>query len=713
MADKKTQLMAQFYEMCRSKGYVNMHDDKQSLKAKVIATDLNLKYKDIVSFFEKAKQCYEQVQKELTEEKRAKDAENARRSVAGVKLVTILNGYRIDVFRRPDGSYYSTVNDGAKIEGQPKITIHKSRTLSYDYHAPKAVYTGATVGGVTTGGVHVTQGGYSERSGYSGNGYLQAEIGSICKEIDCIRMSEHSMEKFKRDDVFKALVVNKEIRCHSESSGYSSYMSAAALASGNFATQMTMASMAVDAARIPYAKCVEINNFLDRVMNARYPASDEELYERASTLAKANNTAQLQQAIKLFEKISDFRDSTKRLAAVKRKYEDVLQEEKERAVLLKEASQRRNKKLAAVLIPGIVVLIIGLMFFASYRQKQLTQKTYQNAVAMLEAGDYDGAIAEFEALGEYGDAGEMALEAMYQKGMSYMKPESYSSAIRIFQDLGNYKDSAEQLALAKQQKQEADNRKIYELAMEKAAAGEYENACQLLDELRKVHYADSDQQKERVAELWYQEMLSKLNDSTGDGDLWVYPRGWRDMVWDSGGYRKAQAVLDYFGEDPMQEDTLYWQVRMACLEGRILEAKALLEESSLLDVKAVNNLYEAIVKFAPYCGDFICSGGDRSVLTDNGPGPADTVRTWVKFTIQGEENRISGFQLWIQNGDNRSGGYNFATYDPDTDRFLRSMNKSHSYTVQVDENGSLVFKQYRKGQLSQPIAEVTYALAGK
>lgn len=713
MADKKSQLMAQFYETCQSKGYVNMHDSKQSLKAKVIATDLNLKYKDIVRFFEEAKQCYEQVQKELAEEKVARDAERARRSVAGVKLVTIMNGYRINVFRRPDGSYYSTVNDGEKIEGQPKITIHKSRTLSYDYHAPKAVYTGATVGGVTTGGVHVTQGGYSERSGYSGNGYLQAEIGGVCKEIGYIRMSEHSIEKFKRDDAFKALVVNKEIRCHSESSGYSSYMSAAAVASGNFATQMSMASMAVDAARIPYAKCVEINAFLDRVMNARYPASDEELYERASTLAKANNTVQLQQAIKLFEKISDFRDSTKRLDAVKRKYEDVLQEEKEQAVLLREANQRRNKKLALVLIPCVCVLIIGLSVFTSYRKKQLTQKTYQNAVAMLEAGNFDAAIAEFEALGEYGDAGEMALEALYQKGMSYMKPESYSSAIQIFRDLGNYKDSTEQLARAKQQKQEADYLRTYEMAMEKAAAGEYEGACQLLDELRKVHYADSDQQKERVAELWYQEMLIKLNDSTGDSDLWVYPRGWRDMVWDTGRYGKAQTVLDYFGEDPMQEDTLYRQVRMACLEGKLLEAKEMLEESGLLDVKAVKNLYEAIVKFAPYCGGFFYSGGDQAVLTNTEPEPVDEVHTWVKFTINGEENHISGFQLWIQNNDNRYGNYNFGSYDPDMDCFLRSVNKSHSYTVFVDENGGLVFKKFRKGQLAQSIAEVTYAREGK
>ena len=44
--------MAQFYEQCKNKGYTNMRDDTQSLKAKVIATDLGLRYGNIVEFYE-------------------------------------------------------------------------------------------------------------------------------------------------------------------------------------------------------------------------------------------------------------------------------------------------------------------------------------------------------------------------------------------------------------------------------------------------------------------------------------------------------------------------------------------------------------------------------------------------------------------------------------------------------------------------------------
>ena len=96
MASKKIQLMAQFYEQCKNKGYTNMRDDTQSLKAKVIATDLGLRYGNIVEFYEKAAQCYRQIQEEEKSEaekrrirEREERAERERLAVNGSLLVTI------------------------------------------------------------------------------------------------------------------------------------------------------------------------------------------------------------------------------------------------------------------------------------------------------------------------------------------------------------------------------------------------------------------------------------------------------------------------------------------------------------------------------------------------------------------------------------------------------------------------------------------------
>ena len=54
MADKKTELLYQFYQQCQEKGYTDMKDATQSLKAKVIATDLGLKYTSIEKLYQSA-----------------------------------------------------------------------------------------------------------------------------------------------------------------------------------------------------------------------------------------------------------------------------------------------------------------------------------------------------------------------------------------------------------------------------------------------------------------------------------------------------------------------------------------------------------------------------------------------------------------------------------------------------------------------------------
>ena len=140
MADKKTELMAQFYEECQHHDYIDMTDSSQSLKAKVIATDLKLNYgNNIVSFFEKAKTCYEIVQNEKQEAERLRLIqqqkeweEKERRKVNGTFLLSMTDqiaegsdGTVVRVYIRPDKSIYATVNGGPKIEGSPKIDIVK------------------------------------------------------------------------------------------------------------------------------------------------------------------------------------------------------------------------------------------------------------------------------------------------------------------------------------------------------------------------------------------------------------------------------------------------------------------------------------------------------------------------------------------------------------------------------------------------------------
>lgn len=495
MADKKTELMAAFFEQCQNHGYTDMHDDMQSLKAKVIATDLNLKYGDIVSFYEKAQKCYDQVQAEkvraeqLRKIQQQKDAEEAaRRSVRGERLVTLANNVNISrstkvmhVYIRPDKSIY-TMADGSEFEGAPAINLHAGGVLLTTFHPSKAVYTGATVGGITTGGVHYTKESYSQRVSNSDKGYITAKIGNIDFTIAVIQVYQCTKMLFKRDPNFQALVSNDRIICQKLNSDTSSFVKLA-MTKTDYASQMNVLSVAADQQRLPFDECREITNVLVRIIHGPHPPSDQEAYASAVSFSNAKTAADLKKAIDLFRSISDFRDSADRANALEAVYEEVLQAEKEAAILAKEATSQKRKKLIAIIIPAVLALAIlcaALYVFISHRMEQAAlQRAYQEAMTLWEQDQFDAAIDAFVALGDYQDASDLVIAVQEDKEET-AKMESYAQAMALleagdmeaaanrFEQLGDYKDSAE---LAKNARREL----------------KYQQALDYLDEGQKSH----------------------------------------------------------------------------------------------------------------------------------------------------------------------------------------------------------------------------------
>jgi hypothetical protein len=74
-------------------------------------------------------------------------------------------------------------------------------------------------------------------------------------------------------------------------------------------------------------------------------------------------------------------------------------------------------------------------------------RAYIDAGLLLEARDYDGARAAFEALANEGgwDAEQMAYEARYRQAAAYADADDYDDAVRIYAELAGvaYKGSAE------------------------------------------------------------------------------------------------------------------------------------------------------------------------------------------------------------------------------------------------------------------------------
>lgn len=70
--------------------------------------------------------------------------------------------------------------------------------------------------------------------------------------------------------------------------------------------------------------------------------------------------------------------------------------------------------------------------------------TYEEAVRLMEQGEYEEAMVEFESLGEYEDAEMLLKECRYELAVSAMEREDWDAAIGYFEDMDIY-DSAELL----------------------------------------------------------------------------------------------------------------------------------------------------------------------------------------------------------------------------------------------------------------------------
>lgn len=77
------------------------------------------------------------------------------------------------------------------------------------------------------------------------------------------------------------------------------------------------------------------------------------------------------------------------------------------------------------------------------RQEMRNADAYAKAVALLEEKDYKGAVSAFEALGEYRDSANLLVESRYQYALESMRLKDYGKATGIFAGLDDYADSKE------------------------------------------------------------------------------------------------------------------------------------------------------------------------------------------------------------------------------------------------------------------------------
>ncbi len=121
---------------------------------------------------------------------------------------------------------------------------------------------------------------------------------------------------------------------------------------------------------------------------------------------------------------------------------------------------KKTKKLAMIIISIAVVLIVAAVLVSNIVKKNQEEaarlEAYNAAIAMVEAGKYDDAIAAFTDLGEYKDSAKQIeiaktakMEAInapiYENAMAYISAKEYVDAYALLQALGDYRDAADYL----------------------------------------------------------------------------------------------------------------------------------------------------------------------------------------------------------------------------------------------------------------------------
>lgn len=169
-------------------------------------------------------------------------------------------------------------------------------------------------------------------------------------------------------------------------------------------------------------------------------------------------------------------------------------EEEAAAAAVRKAKKR--KKTAAIAIPIVCACIALAVLTVTVF---IPNKRYNDAVALMESGDYEAAIAAFEAMDGYRDSEDQIvncrtaiLDAEYDSAVRLFQEGKYEEAIEAFEALDGYRDSKDQIVLCKTAIKDAE----YDKAVELLNRGEYIDAYTAFSALN--GYKDSRNRKKEI-----------------------------------------------------------------------------------------------------------------------------------------------------------------------------------------------------------------------
>lgn len=437
--------LVDFYKQCIDNGYTDMNDGTQSLKAKVIASDLGLDYKNISKLFESAELAFkEQLNKEEKERKRQERLAINGELLFELKVISQdINVIRI--YKRPDKSVYYTIDNSTKKNEDISFSVESRGTVYYTYKPSKMVYTGATVGGVSTGGWTTVGGERVANLDTSGN---KGVVVAVCQNknitIESVVLSASVCNLFKRHTFKINNVRDKKIECMKTDiksvEEQKMYYDVAKSNAHDSTLVNNLLLRAADVVRLSLRDCNKIADFLNQIIYDEYPPSDDEIYDEAIALLNYKDSYSLNKALNLFNIIYDYKDSSEQIEYLKEQIEIVRQEEKERKIINEEIKQKKLKKVF-IIITSIICICFLLIFGVVLKFVFIPSVKYHSAVKMMTNGEYTESIEKFKSLSDYKDCEDKINECNYLYATDLFSKKDYSNSIKYFKQCFEYKDS--------------------------------------------------------------------------------------------------------------------------------------------------------------------------------------------------------------------------------------------------------------------------------
>ena len=146
-----------------------------------------------------------------------------------------------------------------------------------------------------------------------------------------------------------------------------------------------------------------------------------------------------------FQRLGDFKDSAERAkqcAARGKQLQEQWRKQQEAARKQQEAAKKRARNRKRLLVCAVVVITAAALVYFCVIQPAMF---YRKADELLAAGDYEGALAQFEAAGGYGDAAERVWMTHYAYAEALLDEGDYNGALAQFEAAGGYGDAAERV----------------------------------------------------------------------------------------------------------------------------------------------------------------------------------------------------------------------------------------------------------------------------